>query len=126
MIFASGTCLRTPSTIRRAGSLEFARRQHAGPGVEDLQRVGTGLELPEQILNRILNQCVDDFRKRLGIAIGHHPRRCLVRRALSGDHVGRNRPRRATEADQRDVRIELTAHAAQCLVDRLELAEVGV
>ena len=60
------------------------------------------------------------------MAIGHHPRRRLVRRALSGDHVGRDRPRRAAEADQRDLRIEFAAHAAQRFIDRLEFAEVGM
>ena len=64
--------------------------------------------------------------ERLGMAIGHHPRRRLIRRALSGHHVGRDRPRRAAEADQRDLRIEFAAHAAQRLIDRLELAEVGL
>ena len=107
-------------------ALEFARRQHAGPGIEDLQHVGAGLELAEQILDRILDQHVDDFSKRLGMAIGHHPRRRLVRRALARDHVGRNRPRRAAEADQRDLGCEFTLHAAQRFIDRLELAEIGV
>jgi hypothetical protein len=35
-------------------------------------------------------------------------------------------PRRATKADQRDVRIELAAYPAQRLIDRLEFAEVAV
>ena len=61
-----------------------------------------------------------------GMAIGHHPRRRLIRRALSGHHVGRDRPWRAAKADQRDLRIELAAHAAQRFIHRLELAEVGV
>ena len=60
------------------------------------------------------------------MAIGHHPRRRLIRRALAGHHVGRNRPWRAAEADQRDLRIEFAAHAAQRLIDRLEFAEVGL
>ena len=66
------------------------------------------------------------FGKRFGMAIGHHPRRRLVRRALSGDHVGRNRPRRAAEADQRDLGREFAANAAQRFIDRLELAEVSL
>ena len=116
--------------MRRVGSIdqrcEFARRQHAGPGVEDLQHVGAGLELAEQILDRVLDQHVDDLGKRLGMAIGHHARRRLIRRALPGHHVGRDRPGRAAETDQRDLRIELAAHPAQRFIDRLELAEVGV
>ena len=113
MIFASGTCSRTPSTMRLRRfdrpALEFARRQDAGPGVEDLQHVGAGLELSEQILDRVLDQNVDDLRERFRMAIGHHPRRRLVRRALARHHVGRDRPRRAAKTDQRDVRIELAA-----------------
>ena len=58
--------------------------------------------------------------------IGHHPRRRLIGRALSGNHIGRDRPRRAAEADQRDFRIELGAHPAQRFIHRLELAEVGL
>ena len=61
-----------------------------------------------------------------GMAIGHHPRRRLVRRALARDHVGRDRPRRAAESDQRDVGREFAAYAAQRFIDRLELAEIGM
>src|SRR5436190_11680085 len=60
------------------------------------------------------------------MAIGHHPRRRLVRRALSGDHVGRDRPWRAAEANQRDVWCELAADAAQRFIHRLEFAEIGL
>ena len=130
MILASGTCRAhafddAPGRLDRP-ALEFARRQHAGPGVENLQHVGAGLELAEQILDRVLDQHVDDLRERLGVAIGHHPRRRLIRRALSGHHVGRDRPRRAAETDQRNLRIEFAAHAAQRFIDRLELAKVGM
>ena len=129
MIFASGALPAhafddAPRRLDRP-ALKFARRQHAGPGVEDLQHVGAGLELSEQILDRVLDQHVDDLCKRLRMAIGHHPRRRLVRRALAGHHVGRDRPRRAAKSDQRDLRIELAAHAAQRLEHRLELGEVA-
>ncbi len=50
MIFAPGTARRTPATIRRVGAMhqrcEFVRRQHAGPGIENLHRIDAGLELP--------------------------------------------------------------------------------
>src|SRR5258707_1374976 len=87
-------------------ALEFARRQHTGPGVENLQHVGAGLELSQQILDRVFDQHVDDLRERLGMTVGHHPRRRLIRRALSGHHIGRNRPRRSAETDQSNFRIE--------------------
>jgi len=54
----------------------------------------------------------------------HHPRRCLIR-VPCRHHVGRDRPRRAAETDQRDVRIELAAHATQRFIDRLEFAKVA-
>ena len=60
------------------------------------------------------------------MAIGHHPRRRRIRRALSGDHIGRNRPRRPAETDQRDVRIEFAPHPAQRLEYRLESGEVSL
>ena len=117
MIFASGT-FAAHACDDAAGRLDrparkFARRQHAGPGVEDLQHVGAGVELAEQIVNRVLDQHVDDLGERLRMAIGHQPRRRLVRRALARHHVGRHRPRRAAEADQRDLRIEFAPHPAQ-------------
>ena len=66
------------------------------------------------------------LRERLRMAIGHHPRRRLVRRALARHHIGRHRPWRAAEADQRDLRIEFAAHPAQRFIHRLEFAEVGL
>ena len=129
MIFASGTCLRDAfdDPFRRFDrpALKFARRQHAGPGIEDLQHVGAGLELAKEILNRVLDNGVDDLRKRFGVTIRHHPRRRLIRRAVARDHVGRNRPWRAAEADQRDFRIEFAAHAAQRFEHWFEFTEVA-
>ena len=83
-----------------------------------------GGELPEQVANRVLDESVDDLRKCLGLAIGHHARRRLIRCAAPRDHVGSDRPRRATESDQRDPRIEFTAYPAQRLEYQLELGEI--
>jgi len=58
------------------------------------------------------------------MAIGHHPRRRLIRRALSGHHIGRDRPWRSAETDQRNFRIEFAAHPAQRFIYRLEFAKV--
>ena len=128
MIFASGHLPAhafddAPGRLDRPAR-KFTGRQHAGPGIEDLQHVRAGLELSHQILDRILDQHIDDFCKRVRMPIRHHPRRRLIGRAVSGHHVGRNRPRRAAKSDQRDVRIELAPHPAQCLIDRLELCEI--
>jgi hypothetical protein len=81
--------------------------------------------LLEQIFDRVLDQRVDDFCQGFGMPVGHHPRRRLIRRALPRHHIGRDRPRRAAETDQRYFRIELAAHAAQRFMDRFEFCEVG-
>ena len=53
MILASGTTSRTAvdnsRAWRDAPSLEFVRRQHACPSIENLHGVDAGLELPDQI-----------------------------------------------------------------------------
>ena len=67
---------------------------------------GAGFQLPDQILDRILDEHVDELSECFRVPVRHHARRRLVGRALAGDHVGCDRPRRATEADQRDLRIE--------------------
>ena len=106
MIFAPGTArahvLDDPPHRRDAPAGKFRRRQHPGPGVEDLHRVGAGLQLRHQIARRGLHQDVDHAGERLRFAVRHQPRRRLVRRPLPGHHVGRDRPRRAAEAEQRD------------------------
>ncbi len=66
------------------------------------------------------------FANDCGMGIRHHPRRRLIRRALPRHHVGRNRPWRSAEPDQRDLWVEFAAHAAQRLKHRLEFVEVGV
>ena len=60
------------------------------------------------------------------MAIRHHPRRRLIRGALPGHHVGRDRPGRAAETDQRNFWIELAAHPAQRLIDRFELGKIAL
>ena len=105
MIFAPGTARRTSATIRCVGAMhqrcEFVRRQHACPGIEDLHRIDAGLELANEIVGRRLDQDIDQPRERLRMAIGEQPRRRLIRRAVARDHVGRNRPGRAAEAEKR-------------------------
>src|SRR5271165_3197633 len=59
------------------------------------------------------------------MAIRHHPRRRLIWRSLSGDHIGCDRPWRSAESDQRDFRIELASNAAQGLEHRFKLSEVS-
>ena len=78
------------------------RRQHPRPGVEDLHGLDAGLQLPDQIAGRGIDQDIDECRETVRILIGEQARRRLVGRALAGDHVARNRPGRPTEAQQCD------------------------
>ena len=52
------------------------------------------------------------------VAIGEEPRRRLLLAAAAFDHVGRDRPRRPAEADQRQALGKLGHHALDGLVDR--------
>ena len=53
MIFALGRAARTAATIFLVGAdhhlLEQRRRQSAGPAVEDLHRIGAGIDLADQM-----------------------------------------------------------------------------
>src|SRR5947209_8780925 len=81
-----------------APALEFRRRQHARPGVENLHGFGTGPDLPEEIFRGDVDQQVDQSRERFRLAIRKKSRRRLIRRAAPSDHVSGNGPGRATKA----------------------------
>ncbi len=102
---------------QRSNSL---RRQHAGPGVENLHRVDAGLELADADSRPRPRTSTSISRaKASGCAIGEQPRRRLIRRALPGHHVGRDRPRRAAKADQRRLAIAVADFTrAHRLIDR--------
>ena len=106
MIFASGTCLRTPSTMRFVGSTDQRWNSRGGSTPAQVSKIcstsAPACELPEQILDRIVDDGVDDPGERVGVAISHHPRRRLVRRALTRNHVSRDCPWCPAESDQRD------------------------
>ena len=55
-----------------AGELVF--RQASSPAVEDLQHAGAGLHLAKQIVDRGLDQEIDEALERGGVAIGPEPR----------------------------------------------------
>ena len=86
---------------RNAPALEFVGRQNSCPGIEDLHSLDTGAELANEIIARSLDQNIDQMGERVGMTIGKQPRRRLVRRAVAGDHVGRNGPGPAAEAEKR-------------------------
>ena len=86
---------------RDAPAAKFLRRQNPGPGIEDLHRIDPGLQLPDQIARRRIDQYIDQPCKASAIAIGEQPRRRLIRRAVPRDHVGRDRPWRSAKSQQR-------------------------
>ncbi len=53
------------------------------------------------------------LRKTVGVAVGPQPRVGLIGGAAAGDHVGRNRPRRAAKSDQRRPRRKSSRARAQ-------------
>src|SRR5215468_9640597 len=61
-----------------APSLEFIRRQNAGPGIENLHGVRTCLQLPDQITGGRIDQLVDELGKSIRISIGKAPCRLLL------------------------------------------------
>src|SRR5690606_24916759 len=63
---------------------------------------------------------VDNRLERRWIAIGQAPRRLLVAAAFAGDHVGRDGPWAAGEAEQGGLGAELLADKLHSAVDRLE------
>jgi hypothetical protein len=109
-----------------APAREFGRRQHAGPGVEDLHRIRAGAQLLDEIARRDRDQNVDHAGERLAFAISHQPGRGLIGRAAPRHHVGRDRPRRAAEAEQRDIRRQCALHLPHGLVHRRKHAFICV
>ena len=115
MIGISGWTARTLATICRVGSrLNSAHvvvGEGAGPGIEQLQHLGAGLDLLDQVLAGGLDQQRDQRREILLPAI--HPAlgfgKVPARPAF--DHVGRHRPRRAGKPDQRRLRRQVRPEA---------------
>ncbi len=130
MIFAPGTCWRTFATIRRVGSMHQRANSSGGRTPAQVSKICTAStpasQLPHQIVRRGLDQDVDQRRERFRIAIGEQPRRRLVRRAVPGDHVGRDRPGRAAEAEKRHVCRQIAPSPRDRLVDRREHAFVDI
>src|SRR5581483_4483590 len=101
-----------------APAFEFIARQNSRPGIENLQRFGARLELPDQIIRGCICQHIDQPRKAFWIAISQHARRRLVGRALACNHVSRHRPRRATKTNQRDVAWQSCLYRTNRRIDR--------
>ena len=79
-----------------------------------------------EILGRSVDEAVDQRGEKLRMPIGEEPRRRLIRRAAPGDHVARHCPRRAAEADQRDIAGQERLQPVERLEHRRELCPVGL
>ena len=99
---------------------EFVGRQHSRPGVENLYGIDSCRKLPGQIARRGLDQNVDQFRKNIRKPIRKQPRRKLIGRANSRDHVGCQSPRRAAETQERNRRRQVLLDPGNGLIDRLQ------
>ena len=113
------------AVIRFAGS--SAKRVKASPfsdpapAVEDLHDLGAGLNLLVEIFDRGLGQKRDQRAEGLRVLLAQLVGGGLIRRTTTRDHVGRDRPWRARETDQRGLRRKLPRQDAHGLVDRREV-----
>ena len=118
MTGSPGCAALSAAAIRRAGAdavaLEERPRQRARPGVEQLDDLGAGLDL-RRAGSAMVASVIRSISasKVAGIAVEQLARRRLVGRAAPGDHVGRDRPGRAGEADQRHVAAGSAARTAR-------------
>ena len=76
------------------------RVQDAAPGVEDLDRVDARLDLHQQVVGDLVGQLVQQARQQRRVGVEHRLEVPVVLGAAALDHVGRQRERRAGEADQ--------------------------
>ena len=111
---------------RDAPAIEFGRRQHARPGIEDLHRFRARRQLTDQVFGRGVDEPVDQGREQVRMAVGEEARRRLIRRAAPGDHVARHRPRGAAEADQRHIVRQSDLEAVKSFEHGREPVPVGL
>src|ERR1700730_8910790 len=105
---------------------EFLGRQHTRPSIEDLYRVDTGRNLPDQIACRSLAQYIDKLRKSFGMPIREQPCRRLIGRAAARDHIGCHRPWRPAETQQRDRRRQFRLDPCNRLIDRRKFGVIDL
>src|SRR5690606_14865720 len=84
-------------------------------------RISTRIDLLDQIFGRNFRQPLEQLGHGFGMPVAEEPRRRLVRRSMPGDHIGRNGPRRAAEADQRRLGRQFPAQLADRFIDRGEM-----
>ena len=109
-----------PPRRRDHPAVEGGVRKTAGPAIEDLQHVDAGRDLSGEVIDRNRRDQIDELLEAFRIAIGPQPRIGLVGCATASHHVGRHRPRRAAEADQRRLLRQCTADHAHGFKHRLQ------
>src|SRR5580693_3170585 len=82
-------------------TLKLTEGQNARPGVKDLHGLDTSFNLPGEIVDRRLNQSVDETLKQIAMAVSKQTGWCLIGRALASDHIACKRPWCAAKANQR-------------------------
>ncbi len=112
---------RDDAARRRDDILAEARLvERAGPAVEQLHRIGPGLDLRRQMLDRGVRDLVDEIAEPVGIGKGPALRMREIAARAAFDHVGRDRPRASGKADERDLARQRRLDAAHGVVDRGE------
>ena len=102
----------------KAVAFEIGAFQRSGPAVENLDHLGTGVDLCRQVFDG--REC-DPFQQRfeqrhvLGL---QRMGRSLILGAFSGNHIGGHGPRRAGKSDQRGLARQCFGQQAHGLVDR--------
>src|ERR1700730_6744248 len=81
--------------------LKLGEGQDSHPSVEDLHGLDTSFDLPGEIVDRRLDQPVDETPKQIAVAEGKQTGWCLIGRVFASDHITSKRPWRAAKADQR-------------------------
>lgn len=82
-------------------TLKLGEGKDASPGIEDLHGLDTSFDLPAKIVDRHLDQPVNETLKQIALAVGKETGRHLIGRAFAGNHIASKRPWRAAKANQR-------------------------
>ncbi len=111
---------RTARTISAVGAMHQRSKSSSFRTPAQLSKICTtsapALIWPTSDSHRCLDKPVDQDLEHFRLFRRHQPRRRLVRCAAAGYHIGRDRPRRPAEADQRQVVIKQFVNP----LDRLE------
>ena len=81
------------------------------------EKVRAPLQKPFERAIEPAGKKLDQFGEDFGMSVGKQSCRQLIGRSLSGDHVGRERPRRAAEAKECRGRRQILPHPRDRLID---------